>query len=215
MVFDVSNVPHFLTDSGVVTAGLGALLLAFGRRLYFLLLGTVGFVVGLWLSTTPPVAALGLDAGPEARLAIAAGLGVVSAALAFVVHRLALGAAGLAIGGVGGWWLAQVSNGGIEGWAWLWPAGGALAGALLLPALYQAALVVLSAWVGSALVVQSLPLEGPAAAVVALGLLGVGILFQAAAGRRGRRRERQGPRRGPARRRSERTNRPTEAAPVT
>lgn len=205
MILDVANLPPFLTDSVLVTVGLGALLLGFGRRLYFLLLGTVGFVFGLWASTSPPVAALGIEAGPEARLAVALVLGIVFAALAFVLHRVALGVAGLAIGGLGGWWLAQVTAGGVEGWALLWPVGGAIVGAVLLPGLYQAALVLLSAWVGTALLVQSMPLEGPAAALVALLLLGLGILFQSAGGRRRRRRER----------RPERSRREAEAAPAT
>jgi hypothetical protein len=204
MIVNVANVPHFLTDSSIVTVGLGALLLLFGRRLYFLLLGVVGFVLGLWVSTSPPVEALGLDASPEVRIAIALALGAIAAGLAFVVHRVALGAAGLAAGGLGGLWLAQLTTGGVEGWTWLWPAGGALAGALLLPGLYRAALVVLSAWFGAALVVQATPLEGAPAALAALGLLCVGILFQAGSGRRERRE-----------RKPEGKRRETEAAPAT
>jgi hypothetical protein len=210
MILNVDNVPHFLTDSGVVTVGLGALLLLFGRRLYFLLLGVVGFVLGLWASTSPPVEALGLDVGPEVRIAIALGLGAIAAGLAFVLHRVVLGAVGLAAGGLGGLWLAQVTSGGLDGWSWLWPVGGALFGALLLPGLYRAALVVLSAWVGAALVVQSLPLEGPAAALVAVGLLCAGVLFQAASGRRDRRE-----RRPERKRRRDRETGPKEAAPAT
>jgi hypothetical protein len=195
MILDVPSLPQFLTDSDTVTVGLGALLLAFGRRLYFLVLGVVGFAFGLWLSTSPPVEAIGLETSPEVRLLIALGLGVLSAGAAFVLHRVVLGAAGLAIGGAGGFWLAQVTTGGVDGWAWLWPVGGALAGAILLPGLYHAALVVLSAWVGTALLVQAMPLEGPAAALAALGLFGVGVVFQAATGG-GRGRAERGPQRG-------------------
>ena len=218
MTFDVANVPHFLTDSTVVTAGVGGLLLLFGRRLYFLMLGVLGFVGGLWLSTSPPVEALGLEMSSVARVAIAAGLGVVSAALAFAIHRVALGVAGLAAGGFGGFWLAQSIAGGPDGWSWLLPIGGAVVGGVLLPGLYTGALVVLSAWVGSALLVQMLPLSGPAAMLAALGMLAFGILFQASgARRRGERvgddwRKRRAER---EERRAARRRRRTEEAPVT
>jgi hypothetical protein len=218
MTFDVANVPHFLTDSTVVTAGVGALLLLFGRRLYFLLLGVLGFVGGLWLSTSPPVEALGLEASPGARLAIAVALGVVSAVLAFAIHRVALGVAGLAAGGFGGFWLAQSIAGGPDGWSWLLPIGGAIAGGVLLPGIYKAALVGLSAWVGSALLVQMLPVSGPSAVLVALGLLAFGILFQAGGARRSGEREREDRRERKERReerRQARRRRKAETAPVT
>ena len=64
------------------------------------------------------------------------------------------------------------------------PIGGAVVGGVLLPRLYTGALVVLSAWVGSALLVQMLPLSGPAAMLAALGMLAFRILFQASSARR-------------------------------
>ena len=205
MVLDVSNFPSELTDARVWTLGLGAALLLFGRRLYSLLLGAVGFGAGLWAATTPPVQSLDFAASPEARLLIALVLGVVAASLTFVVQRVALIAGGIGAGGFGGLWIAGAMGGGPEGWTWALPIGGAAIGGLLLPRLFKTALMLLSVWVGAALLVQSLPVHGPMAALLALGLMMVGVLVQTRGRRRGERRERK---------RTERRSR-RKAVPVT
>ncbi len=152
----------------------GVLLLAFGRRLYWLFVGGIGFVVGLWFVN-------GLTSRPPdlPSLLIAFGAGVVGAVLALFLQRFAVVAAGLLAGA----WL------GAELWRafavpppktpWLPALLGGVLGALLSATLFDAVLIVLSSLVGAALLAELFGgRRGTQAAVfVLLSLLG--IVFQA------------------------------------
>ena len=160
----------------------GAALLLFGRRLFWLFVGVVGFVVAWRLAG----AYLG-EAGIGWVLAVLVGL--AGAAAAVLVQRLAVGLAGFAAGAIGFVWLAE-----LLGWPMGLPTlvgavvGGAL-GAALVGWLFGLGLVALSSLVGAALVVEGLGLEeprGPAFVILAV----VGALVQLGSRRRRRRRER-------------------------
>ena len=74
---------------GVVQILCGAVLLLLGRRLFWLLVGTVGFVLGFLLAET------WIDAGGEAlRWLVGLGLGLAAALVAVLVQRFAIAAAG-------------------------------------------------------------------------------------------------------------------------
>lgn len=156
----------------------GGLLLVFGRRLFWLFVGVIGFVVAYRLAD----AYLGGE-GVGWIVALAAGL--LGAAAAVLVQKLVITVAGLAAGAVGFVWLAEQL-----GWAAGVPTllGALLAGivgALLLRWLFDLGLVALSALVGSALVVEGLGLEEPRGAVfVVLAVLGALVQLS---GRRRRR----------------------------
>ena len=148
----------------------GALLLVFGRKLFWLFVGVVGFVVA-WRLT----GAYFGDAGIGWVLAVVVGL--VGAAAAVLVQRLVVGVAGFAAGVIGFLWLAE-----LLGWALGLPTliGAAVAGALgaaLLGWLFELGLIALSSLAGAALVVEGLgrgdPV-GPAFFVLAV----VGALIQ-------------------------------------
>ncbi len=156
----------------------GGLLLIFGRRLFWLFVGVVGFVVAYRLAG----AYLG---GAGAGWLVAIAVGVLGAAAAVLVQKLAVTVAGFAAGAVGFLWIAEQL-----GWAPGLPTlVGALVagivGAALVQWLFELGLVALSALVGAALVVEGLGLEEPRGVVFVI-LAIVGALLQLA-GRRRRR----------------------------
>jgi hypothetical protein len=144
----------------------GGLLLLFGRRLFWLFVGVVGFVVAYRLAG----AYLGGEgAGWVAAIAVGA--------------KLAVAVAGLAAGAVGFFWLSE-QLGWAPGLATLVGALVAgLVGAALLRWLFELGLVALSVLVGAALIVEGLGLEEPRG-VAFLVLAVVGALLQLAGRRR-------------------------------
>ena len=159
----------------------GGLLLVFGRRLFWLFVGVVGFVVAYRLAG----AYLG-SAGAGWIAAIAAG--VLGAVAAVLVQKLAVTIAGFAAGAVGFVWILEMIG---------WSPGiltlvGALVagliGAALVRWLFELGLVALSALVGAALVVEGLGIEEPRGVVFVI-LAVVGALLQLAGRRRRRKRE--------------------------
>ena len=154
----------------------GALLLGFGRRLFWLFVGVVGFVIAYRLAG----AYLG---SADAGWIIAIAAGVLGAAAAILVQKLAVTVAGFAAGAVGFVWLGEMLG---------WPPGlptligavvAGIIGVALVRWLFELGLVALSALVGAALVVEGLGLEEPRGMVfVALAI--VGALLQLAGRRR-------------------------------
>jgi hypothetical protein len=171
MILDPAAVS--LPDIPVVWVAVGLALLAFGRRIFWLVLAALGFLAGAalaqrWLAGEPPGLAL----------AVAAAGGVVGAVLAVVVQKLAVTVAGFLLGGAAGLWLAAHWGLAGGGRAVAFLALGGVAAVVAL-ALFDAALVVLSSVAGAFLLLT--PFEpGPTAACLLLLLLTVvGVAIQA------------------------------------
>ncbi len=152
---------------------LAGLLLFFGRRLFWLCLATLGFLLTFSL-----VSSLSIDLQPSLILLLAIGLGIVGAFLAVFLQNVAAGVAGFLFG-----LYATVSLLGLYGaelgnlvWV-LGVAGGVIAGFLALR-LFGVALIVLSSFVGSGLVMTLLDLNELPEAVVFLALAVLGIVVQ-------------------------------------
>jgi hypothetical protein len=173
-------------DLAVLQGVLGGVLLLFGRRLYFLLLGVAGFALGWTLGSSPLLADLGLALGPGARLAVGLVLGVLVAMLAVFVHNVALVLGGAALGAVAGIMLVDVLALPWEVWTWLLVIASTLVGALLVRGVFAVALVVVSAFLGANLILGVLPLVGSPALLTGLGLWILGILVQSSSRRKGR-----------------------------
>ncbi len=150
----------------------GLLLLFLGRRLYTALIGLVGFFVVYGV----PEDVLTLP--DEMRLMVAVGVGVLAALLAFIVRKVAVALAGALLGAGAALW--AISFFGVE-WEVLWwivVAVAAVLGALVLRAVFETALIVVSSFVGALLIMAATGLEGlPAHVGVAL-LIVVGVTFQ-------------------------------------
>ncbi len=168
-------------DLDIVGLVIGAALLLFGRRLYWLALGAAAFYFGLLLA--PEIAPRGDEAW---QLGMALILGLAGIVFAFVAQKLAVGIGGLMIGALGGLWLAQPWQADLGPWFWAIPVIGALIGGALASMVFDLALIVLSAWMGATIATSALPVESPMRTWILLGLVVFGFVFQTRSGRRPR-----------------------------
>ncbi len=160
-------------------AGLGVLLIFFGRKLYWLALGGIGLALGLFFARQ----VFHLDSRGE-ELLIALLLGLVGAVLAVQAQKIAIAIGGFLLGGGAVLWLAERL-----GWAQdmklvLFVFIGAVLGYLLAQGLFELALVLITAAVGAALVVNASHLGIREQPWLFFPLVAVGALWQGSGRRR-------------------------------
>ena len=150
---------------------LGAALLVFGRRLFWLFVAGMGFVVGMMVATEW----LGGKSDLIAIL-IALGAGVIGAILSVFLQRASIAIGGFLSGGYLAYTLALSANHVSIGWiAFL--VGGVI-GAILVIALFDWALIGLSALTGATIILQNVTLEEPVSTLLFFALLVFGIIVQ-------------------------------------
>jgi hypothetical protein len=150
----------------------GAALVLFGRRLFWLFVAGVGFVVGTLLATEW----LGAKADLVTVL-IALMAGVIGALLSIVLQRVVVGVAGFLAGGYVFHALAFSLR--YESYAWIAFLFGGVIGAILVSALFDWALVILSSLTGATVIAQNVPLDRPVSALLFVVLLVLGLAVQA------------------------------------
>ncbi len=165
------------TPSRVVLAILGLALLVAGRRLFWLAVGTLGFVAGYqamesWATGMPRATVL----------VIAVAVGVLGLLLALLLQKVAVALAGFFLGVVLMTFLLPATGLVLGPWNGLVVAGGGLLMALVALALFSLALIVLTAGAGASLLVQALAPPEPWSLLLLVALWVVGVLVQ----RRGR-----------------------------
>jgi hypothetical protein len=151
---------------------LGGALLVTGRKLFWLFVGALGFIIGIQLTAR-------FWQGPEG-LAIVAGLviGLVFAGLAVFLQTVAIGIAGFLAGG----YILSVLAGmlGLQTTTLtlvIYIVGGII-GVLLVSYLFDWAVITLSSMAGASLIVQAL-LSGRAASVLVFAILFIaGVAIQ-------------------------------------
>jgi hypothetical protein len=152
---------------------LGAVLVLVGRRLFWLLVATLGFLVAFTLAQR-----LAPDSPEPLHWVLAVGAGLIGALLAIFAQQLAVGAAGMLFGGYATLWILERNGVDLGNWEWVvLLAGGVLAAALAL-AVLETALVVLSSILGAGLLVGAARLEGLPAAISFAVLVIVGVSVQ-------------------------------------
>ena len=152
----------------------GSALLLFGRRLFWLFVGVVGFIGGMRLGTEA------FQGKPElVVLLIAVGIGILAALLAIVLQKVAVALAGGVAGGLAA---IQIASGlGVTGAAsrWIFFGVGAVLAAILLLFVFDWALIVLSALSGASLIGDALPIDHAARLIATAVFFVVGVLLQA------------------------------------
>ncbi len=150
----------------------GALLIA-GRKLFWLFVGVIGFIVGAQI-------AIRFFHGSE-LITIIAGLvlGVIFAVLAIFLETLAIGVAGFLGGGY-----ILLSLAGLFGLdkgiiAWIIFILGGIIGAVLIAFLFDWALIIISSLAGSSMVVNAFHFAKSISVVMFVVLVFVGIVVQA------------------------------------
>jgi len=164
-----------------ILAGLCALLL--GRRLFWLFVGVVGFVLGM------DVAAQVLRGASEpVVVGVALLAGVIGAVLAYVLYEVMVAVAGFAAGSYLGTQLLIVMTPYPGRGIWIAVLVGGVIGVLMLNALFDWALIVLSSLLGASFIVEALHVSTRAQPLAFLVLVTIGIAAQASTHRRRRRR---------------------------
>lgn len=149
----------------------GAALLFFGRRLFWLFVAGTGFVAGMMLATDW----FGGKADWVTML-IALGVGVVGALLSVFLQGFVIACAGFLAGGYVVHALALGLK--YESLAWIAFLIGGVIGAILVIALFDWALIVLSALTGATVIAQNVSLNEPVSSLLFLVLLVLGVIVQ-------------------------------------
>ena len=151
---------------------LGGALLVAGRKLFWLFVGTLGFITGMQLAAT-------FWHGPAA-LAIVAALviGLIFAALTVFLQAIAIGIAGFLAGGYALSLLAGMFGFQTGGLSWIIYIGGGIIGVLLVSYLFDWAIITLSSLAGASLVVQAFFSERAAGGLILFILFMAGVIIQ-------------------------------------
>lgn len=153
---------------------IGALLLLFGRKLFWLFVGGVGFVVGFQIATDA------MHNQPEwVIILIALGSGLVGIVLSIFLQRVIVAIAGFF---AGGYFLSSLAmallHANQQAIQWVAFIVGGIIGAILTIFLLDPALIILSSLTGAAAIAQNVPLESGAKGILFLVLLALGIIVQ-------------------------------------
>lgn len=156
----------------------GILLLITGRKLYWLFVGVVGFILGMMMSMTYIQA----DA-VWVHWLIAIGCGILGGILAVGLQKLAVGAAGFIAGGYGLVYFLELIGVNVGDVIWPYFLAGGILGAILVITIFEFALILLSSIGGATLVSQYFHFADGLAIAAFLTLVLLGILMQWAAWR--------------------------------
>ena len=151
----------------------GAALLFFGRKVFWLFVAMVGFVAGMSLAANT-------FNGPDwLNITIGLVVGFVAALLAVFVQGFAISLAGFLAGGLIAMQIPPLLN--LEGgWLpWLAFIVGGIIGVILINAVLDWALIILSALAGSALIIDAVDLPQVLALIAFIALVIVGFSVQA------------------------------------
>ena len=169
----------------IINILVGAALLFFGRRVFWLFVAGAGFVAGLALSNRI------LQAPESIGLIIGIGIGLLAALLAVFVQRFAINLAGFLVGGYLALRLLPILS--IEGIWWATTLTfiiGGVIGVILVSMFLSWALISLSTLAGATLVTEALNPNSGVGMVVFVILIVMGVVYQGR-GLRGKRRSRR------------------------
>jgi hypothetical protein len=152
----------------------GALLLVFGRRLFWFFVAASGFAAGVTAANLAGVESEGVS------LIIGVALGLLGALAATLFQKFAIVLAGFLAGAfIALRFGAEFGLGSGSGFG-LFVIAASVAGAVLMSIVFDAALVGLSALAGASLVVEGLQLRGSTSLPVFVVLFLVGVAVQSA-----------------------------------
>jgi hypothetical protein len=162
----------------------GSVLLAFGRKVFWLFVAAIGFFAGLELANRY------LQIKPAwVALVIALAVGLVGALLAYFFQKLAIAVAGFLAGAYIVARFASQLAVQVKIPEWLIILIGGIIGIILMSIIFEWALTILSSLAGAILIVDGFKLAGLIAVIVGVLLFVVGLVFQASLNRKGRSRK--------------------------
>jgi hypothetical protein len=163
----------------IVGALIGAVILFFGRKLFWLCVAAVGFAAGVELAPH-----LVHEPSPLLALAVALVLGLIGALLALFLQKIAIAVLGFLAGGKLAGAIAAAFFVHYAQYSTIIFVVGGIIGAILLLALFDWALIVVSSFIGAHLIQSAIVLPPSGSTIVFIGLAVIGILVQATSLRR-------------------------------
>ena len=170
------SMPFPVTIAGVL---IGIVILFFGRKLFWLCVAAVGFAVGVEIAPQ-------LIHEPSSVLALIIALvfGMLGALLALFLQKVAIAVLGFLAGGKLACAIAAAFFVHYAQYSTIIFIAGGIIGAILLLALFDWALIVVSSFIGAYLIQSAIVLPPTGSTLVFVGLAIVGIFVQAASFRR-------------------------------
>lgn len=153
----------------------GAVLLLFGRRLFWLFVGCIGFIAGFDIASSV------FQGQPQLLiLLIAAGVGLLGAIASIFLERVVVGIAGFF---AGGYFLSNLTMAAMHthqhAVQWIAYVVGGILGAILTSVLLDPALIILSSLAGATAISQNVPLNESNKGILFIVLLVLGVIVQA------------------------------------
>jgi len=167
------------SSTAIVGVLIGIVILFFGRKVFWLCVAAVGFVVGVEIAPL-------LINEPSSLLAlvIAFVFGVLGALLALFLQKIAIALLGFLAGGKIATAIAAAFFVHYAQYSTIIFVIGGVIGAILLLAVFGWALIVVSSFIGAYLIKSAIVLPPTGSTLVFIGLAVIGILVQAASFRR-------------------------------
>ena len=163
----------------ILSVVIGAVVLLFGRKLFWLCVAAIGFAAGVTLAShlvNEPTALL--------QLTFAILLGFIGALLALFLQKLAIGLAGFLAGGRLAVGLVATFMAQYASYYWLTFIIGGLIGAILLLMLFDWTLIFVSSLIGAHLITGAISLPPTGGILLFSALVLFGVLVQAASMRK-------------------------------
>jgi len=156
----------------IVKAVLGIALLVLGRQIYWLMVASVGFILGLQFGPQ-------IIPGPYwLILLIGLGAGLLGAFLVIMIQKIALGLIGFLAGGYILLSLSGLMHLNVGQLPWLPFLIGGVLGIFLQIAVYDWTLIFLSSFLGIIFIVDAFNLSTPGGYLIATGLFVAGVFIQ-------------------------------------
>ncbi|MEY2481144.1 MAG: hypothetical protein QOI04_2071 [Verrucomicrobiota bacterium] len=165
----------------IASALIGAVILFFGRKIFWLFVAAVGFAAGIEIAPH-----LVHEPSPMLALTFALVLGFMGALFALFLQKIAIGVVGFLVGGrlavamVAAFFLSYAH------YDFITFLVGGIIGAILLLALFDWALIFFSAVEGAHLIQSAVPLPATGSTILLVALSVLGIVVQASMMRRSR-----------------------------
>lgn len=164
----------------IISALIGAVILLFGRKLFWLCVAAVGFAAGVEFAPH-----FVHEPSTLIMLAFAIVLGLIGAVLALFLQKVAIAIAGFLAGGKLALAMAAAFFVQPAQYYWITFLIGGIIGALLLLVLFDWALIALSSVVGAYLVLSAIALPPSGTSILFVALVAIGVIVQVASMRSG------------------------------
>lgn len=171
--------PPMHSSVAIVGVLIGIVILFFGRKLFWLCVAAVGFAVGVEIAPQ-----LVNEPSSVLALLVALAFGVLGALLALFLQKIAIAVLGFLAGGKLASAIAAAFFVQYAQYSTIIFVAGGIIGAILLLAVFDWALIVVSSFIGAYLIQSAILLPPTGSTIVFIGLAILGIVVQAASFRR-------------------------------